>query len=74
VPAHLRVADDAAGRSLEEIGDHVGHSSAYMTDKYRHLVEGQREEAAEALAAYRAARTGAQTGAHARRGIAGTIG
>jgi integrase len=39
----------AAGRSLEEIGDYVGHSSAYMTDRYRHLIEGQREQAAAAL-------------------------
>jgi hypothetical protein len=30
----------AAGRSLEEIGDYAGHSSAYMTDRYRHLIEG----------------------------------
>ena len=42
----------AAGRTLEEIGDYVGHSSAYMTDKYRHLIEGQREEAAAAFDAY----------------------
>ncbi len=39
----------AAGRSLEEIGDYVGHSSAYMTDRYRHLFDGQRDEAADAL-------------------------
>jgi len=26
-----------AGFSLERIGDEVGHSSAYMTDAYRHL-------------------------------------
>ena len=26
-----------AGKSLEEIGDYVGHSSAYMADRYRHL-------------------------------------
>ena len=42
----------AAGRSLEEIGDYVGHSSAYMTDRYRHLLEGQRERAAERLDLY----------------------
>jgi integrase len=36
----------AAGRSLEEIGDYVGHSSAYMTDRYRHLLDGTRKEAA----------------------------
>jgi hypothetical protein len=42
----------AAGRSLEEIGDYVGHSSAYMTDRYRHLLDGQRAEAAAALDAY----------------------
>jgi integrase len=39
----------AAGRSLEEIGDYVGHSSAYMTDRYRHLLAGARTEAAAAL-------------------------
>ena len=42
----------AAGRSLEEIGDYVGHSSAYITDRYRHLIEGARTEAADALDAY----------------------
>lgn len=39
----------AAGRSLEEIGDYVGHSSAYMTDRYRHLLDGARADAAAAL-------------------------
>ena len=39
----------AAGCSLEEIGDYVGHSSAYMTDRYRHLIDGQREIAAAKL-------------------------
>jgi integrase len=39
----------AAGRSLEEIGDYVGHSSTYMTDRYRHLLDGARGEAAAAL-------------------------
>jgi integrase len=39
----------AAGNSLEEIGDYVGHSSAYMTDHYRHLIEGQRDQAAAKL-------------------------
>jgi integrase len=34
-----------AGFSLERIGDYVGHSSAYMTDQYRHL---QRDHLAEA--------------------------
>jgi len=29
-----------AGFSLEEIGDYVGHNSAFMTDRYRHLREG----------------------------------
>ncbi len=42
----------AAGRSLEEIGDYVGHTSTYMTDKYRHLIEGQRQEAADAFDAF----------------------
>jgi hypothetical protein len=39
----------AAGRSLEEVGDYVGHTSAWMTDHYRHLLEGARAEAATAL-------------------------
>jgi integrase len=30
----------AAGHTLEEIGDYVGHASAYMVDRYRHLLEG----------------------------------
>lgn len=42
----------AAGRSLEEIGDFVGHTSPYMTDRYRHLIEGQRQDAAGAFDAY----------------------
>ena len=42
----------AAGRTLEEIGDYVGHSSTYMTDRYRHLIEGARTEAADALDSY----------------------
>jgi integrase len=50
----------AAGCSLEEIGDYAGHSGVYMTDRYRHLLEGQREQAAERLDAFL---TGAQTGA-----------
>lgn len=56
----------AAGRSLEEIGDYVGHSSAYMTDRYRHLIEGQRQEAADAFDAFHSSATGARTGAHGR--------
>ena len=51
----------AAGCSLEEIGDYVGHASSYMTDRYRHLLDGQREEAAKKLERFL---TGAQTGAH----------
>jgi integrase len=42
----------AAGCSLEEVGDYVGHSSSYMTDRYRHLLEGQREAAAARLDAF----------------------
>ena len=52
----------AAGCSLEEIGDFIGHSSTSMSDRYRHLLAGQRERAAERLDAYL---TGAQTGAQA---------
>jgi hypothetical protein len=53
----------AAGRSLEEIGDYVGHSSAYMTDRYRHLLDGARTEAASALESFL---TAAQTAGQAR--------
>jgi hypothetical protein len=35
--------------SLEEIGDLVGHSSTYMTDRYRHLREERRSVLAAKL-------------------------
>jgi integrase len=41
-----------AGLSLERIGDYVGHSSTYMTDRYRHLLEGHEQEAARMLDDY----------------------
>jgi integrase len=41
-----------AGLNLERIGDYVGHSSAYMTDRYRHLLDGHEAEAARLLDAY----------------------
>jgi integrase len=41
-----------AGLSLERIGDYVGHCSAYMTDRYRHLLDGHEQEAADVLDAY----------------------
>lgn len=41
-----------SGFSLERIGDYVGHSSAYMTDRYRHLLDGHEAEAAERFEAY----------------------
>lgn len=41
-----------AGLSLERIGDYIGHTSASMTDRYRHLLEGHEREAAEQLDAY----------------------
>jgi integrase len=41
-----------AGLSLERIGDYVGHSSTYMTDRYRHLLKGHEAEAAAVLDAY----------------------
>jgi integrase len=34
----------AAGLLLETIGDWVGHSTVYMTDRYRHVIEGQNAE------------------------------
>jgi integrase len=45
----------AVGLSLETIGDFVGHSSTYMTDGHRHLLEGQEAEAGKRLEAYLAA-------------------
>lgn len=51
----------AAGLSLERIGDYVGHSSTYMTDRYRHLLDGHETEAAEMLDAYLSRSTGAST-------------
>jgi integrase len=56
----------AAGFSLEEIGDYVGHSSSYMTDRYRHLLAGHEEQAAKRFDAYL---TGAQTGAQGLKAI-----
>lgn len=41
-----------AGLSLEEIGDLVGHSSTYMSDRYRHLRVEHRDQLAANLAAY----------------------
>ena len=56
----------AAGFSLEEIGDYVGHSSAYMTDRYRHLLEGHEAEAARRFDEY-LARQGSRRAAGAGR-------
>jgi integrase len=39
----------ASGVPLERIGDYVGHSTTYMTDRYRHLLPGQRKADAAAL-------------------------
>ena len=41
-----------AGNPLEKIGDYVGHSGTYMTDRYRHLLPGGGREAAAKLDAY----------------------
>ncbi len=50
-----------AGLSLERIGDYVGHSSTYMTDRYRHLIEGHEAESARMFDEYLArADTGAR--------------
>jgi hypothetical protein len=40
VPPHYVTMMHEAGLSLEQIGDYVGHSSTYMTDRYRHLLDG----------------------------------
>ena len=41
-----------AGLPLERIGDYVGHSSVYMVDRYRHLLEGHEAEAVRMLDEY----------------------
>jgi integrase len=56
----------AAGLSLEQIGDYVGHGSTYMTDRYRHLLDGHEDEAAKRFDAYLTESTGAHTGAQGR--------
>ena len=38
--------------SERRIGDYVGHLSAYMTDAYRHLLDGAEAEAASRLDSY----------------------
>ena len=53
----------AAGLTLERIGDYVGHSSTYMTDRYRHLLDGHEAEAAQMLDDFLARSTGADRGA-----------
>jgi integrase len=40
------------GFDLAEIGDYVGHSTVYMIDRYRHLLEGKRQAARERADAY----------------------
>jgi integrase len=53
-----------AGFSLERIGDYIGHSSTYMTDHYRHLLDGHEQEAADMFEAYLEQRaSGAHRGA-----------
>jgi hypothetical protein len=59
----------AAGLNLERIGDYIGHSSAYMTDRYRHLLEGHEAEAAAMFDEYL---TGARTGAQPAQTRSGT--
>jgi integrase len=54
----------AAGCTLEEIGDYVGHGSAYMTARYRHLLPGAGKAAASRLDAFLDA-AGARSGAQA---------
>lgn len=41
-----------AGLTLERIGDYVGRSSAYVTDAYRHLLDGHEAEASTRLDTY----------------------
>jgi len=41
-----------AGLPLEAIGDYVGHGSTYMTDRYRHLIEGHEAKTRDILDDY----------------------
>jgi hypothetical protein len=66
--ARLFVADshDEPVRVLTNgpVGEYIGHSSVHMTERYRHLVKGQRAQDAAAVdALLAAARTGARPGA-----------
>jgi hypothetical protein len=38
--SYVSLCTTRAGFSHERIGDYCGHSSAYMTDRYRHLPDG----------------------------------
>ena len=58
-----------AGVSLERVGDYVGHGSTYMTDRYRHLLDGHEQQAAEALDAFLIRAAGAQTGAQRLKSV-----
>jgi integrase len=62
-----------AGFSLERIGDYVGHSSAYMVERYRHLLDGHEQEAADVFSEYLSRKTGAHNGAqgHKRASLSG---
>jgi hypothetical protein len=64
----LKTARDWPSLAQEEIGDFVGHASTYMVDRYRHLLEGQRERAAERLDAFLAGPQTAQTAPLRRKG------
>lgn len=54
-----------AGIPLERIGDYVGHTTAHMTERYRHLIEGHETETADQFTEYLARKTGARNGAQA---------
>lgn len=52
-----------AFRFLAVPRDRRWHGSTYMTDRYRHLLDGHEQEAADALDLFLARATGARTGA-----------
>jgi integrase len=56
----------AAGFSQEEVGDQVGHTSAYITERYRHLLPGHEEKAAQRFDAYL---TGSLAGARTLKAV-----
>jgi hypothetical protein len=48
----VSIITDARIARLGQIGDYVGHSGTYMTERYRHLLVGHEQQTAAVLDAY----------------------